>query len=228
VLLVALTGVEPGQVIMARARNTALGGALALLAYWLWPTWERSQVGDIFARMLDAYRVHFELITRAFAGEGPDPTAALDRTRSASRLARTNLEASVDRLASEPATTPEERDRWQAMLASSHIFAHSIIMLHASLLAAPDSLRSLGRNPAFQEFVQHISRTLEGLAAVLRGADPRTVTFPDLREVHYRLVHSGEPMAAPHALISVEADKMVNSLNTLREQVLRGGAARRS
>jgi hypothetical protein len=28
-------------------------------------------------------------------------------------------------------------------------------------------------------------------------------------------------MAAPHSLIAVEADKMVNSLNTLREQILR-------
>jgi uncharacterized membrane protein YccC len=226
VLLVALTGVAPEQVIMARARNTALGGGLALLAYWLWPTWERSQAGEIFARMLDAYGAHFEGIARAFSGDGPDSTETLDRTRSASRLARTNLEASVDRLAAEPATAPEERDRWEAMLASSHIFAHSIIMLHASLLAAPESLRTLGRNRAFLEFVEHITRTLAALAAVLRGADPRSVAFPDLREVHYRLVHSGEPMAAPHTLISVEADKMVNSLNTLREQVLRGAAGR--
>jgi len=34
-------------------------------------------------------------------------------------------------------------------------------------------------------------------------------------------------MAAPHGLISVEADKMVNSLNTLREQVVRSAGAQR-
>ena len=111
VLLIALTGVEPGQVIMARARNTALGGALALLAYWLWPTWERSQVGDIFARMLDAYREHFELGHPRFLrrdagvdrGAGPHPAPP------AGWRAR-NLEASVDRLTAEPATTAAERD----------------------------------------------------------------------------------------------------------------------
>ena len=152
VLLVALTGIEPGQVIMARARNTAARRRVALLAYWLWPTWERTQVGEIFARMLDAYRKHFELITRAFSGESAELTAALDRSRSAARLSRTNLEASVDRLAAEPATTPDERDRWQAMLASSYILAHSIIMLHASLLAAPDSLRAPRAKPGVPGF----------------------------------------------------------------------------
>jgi uncharacterized membrane protein YccC len=219
VLLVALTGIQPGQVIMARARNTALGGALALLAYWLWPTWERTQVGEIFARMLDAYRKHFEHIANAFTGDSPDLAAAIERTRSAARLSRTNLEASVDRLAAEPATTRPERDCWQAILASSHILAHAIIMFHASLVASPESLRPLGRDPAFQDFVRKISLTLASLAALARGAHPKSLQFPDLREAHYRLVHSGEPAAARHTLISVEADKMVNSLNTLREQV---------
>jgi hypothetical protein len=130
----------------------------------------------------------------------------------------------VDRLLGEPATTPAERDRWQAMLASSYIFAHAVIMLHASLVASPESLRALGKNEAFQDFVGRAGSMLGGLAAVLRGAPPKSVGFPDLREVHYRLAHSGEPMAAPHSLISIEADKIVNSLNTLREQVLRMAA----
>lgn len=222
VLLVALTGIEPRLVILARARNTALGGGLALLAYWLWPTWERSQVGEIFARMLDAYRRHTELLARAVSGETPELTAALDRTRAECRVTRTNLEASVDRLAAEPATTPGERDRWQAMLASSHAFAYPMITLHAGVLAAPDSLRPLGGEPAFREFAEKVALSLEGLAAAVRGADIKPLEFPDLREAHYRLTHSGQPMAARHTLISVETDKMVNSLNTLREQVLKG------
>jgi len=218
VLLVALTGVQPEQVIMARARNTALGGILALLAYALWPTWERTQIGETFARMLDAYRIHFELITRAFASSRAD---SLERTRSAARLSRTNVEASVDRLAAEPATSQAERERWQSMLASSHILAHTVIMLHASLLATPESLVSLGNSAAFQEFGGRVVATLEALSSLLRGGDAATTVFPDLREAHYKLLHSGQPMAAPHTLISVEADKMVNSLNTLREQILR-------
>ncbi|HEX4084565.1 MAG TPA: FUSC family protein [Chthoniobacteraceae bacterium] len=215
VLLIALTGVEPGQVILARARNTALGGALALMAYWLWPTWERSQVGEIFARMLDAYRRHVTLISRAYGGE--DLATAIDRSRNAARLARTNLEASVDRLAGEPATTPQERDQWSAMLAGAHIFSNSLITLHASLLASPGSLSTLGKSQPFKDFFHAIIDALEKLASALRGADPGA--FPDLRAAHYRLVNCGEPLAARHALIGVETDKMVNALNTLREKI---------
>jgi uncharacterized membrane protein YccC len=220
VLLVSLTGLKPEQVIMARARNTALGGLLALLAYALWPTWERTQVPEIFARMLDAYRIHLSLIARAFAGDAPESAPSFDRTRSASRLARTNLEASIDRLSAEPATSPAERDRWQAMLASSHILAHSVIMFHAALLADQPALVSLGRSAPFKEFIHQALESLHALAALLRGASPATIPFPDLRDAHYNLLHSGEPMSAPHTLIAVESDKMVNSLNTLREQIL--------
>ena len=214
VLLVALTGVAPGDVILLRARNTALGGALALLAYWLWPTWEKTQVAEHFARMLDAYRDHFALMARAFAGE--DAEAALDRTRTVVRLARTNLEASVDRLAGEPATKPSEREHWIAMLASTHIFANALIALHAGLLAAPESLRPLGKSAPFRHFARAVGATLERIAAALRGGAPGD--FPDLRRAHYDLVHSGDPMAARHTLASVETDKIVNALNTLREQ----------
>ena len=41
VFLVGLTGVAPGPVMIARGLNTMVGGAIALLAYALWPTWER-------------------------------------------------------------------------------------------------------------------------------------------------------------------------------------------
>ena len=97
-------------------------------------------------------------------------------------------------------------------------------MLHASLLAAPETLRPLGENPAFRDFVEAVTGTLAGLALVLRSA--KSPHLPDLRDAHHRLVHSGEPLAARHGLISVETDKMVNSLNTLREQVLNGPAKR--
>ena len=44
VFLLAIGGVPPKDVIWARGVNTVVGGALALLAYWLWPTWERTRV----------------------------------------------------------------------------------------------------------------------------------------------------------------------------------------
>ncbi|MEO8050592.1 MAG: hypothetical protein ABI833_09275, partial [Acidobacteriota bacterium] len=42
--------------------NTTAGGVIALLAYWLWPTWERHQVAEGLAGMLDAFRVYFQAV----------------------------------------------------------------------------------------------------------------------------------------------------------------------
>ena len=57
VSLFALTGTAPGALIAARGWNTAIGGTIALLAYWLWPTWERHQVPEALAKLLDAYGI---------------------------------------------------------------------------------------------------------------------------------------------------------------------------
>jgi len=44
--------------------------------------------------------------------------------------------------------------------------------------------------------------------------------FPDLREDHRVLVQSGDQKIERYALVNVETDRIVNSLNTLREQVI--------
>jgi hypothetical protein len=44
--------------------------------------------------------------------------------------------------------------------------------------------------------------------------------FPDLRKDHNQLIQSSQPSAERYALVNVEADRITNSLNTLREQIL--------
>jgi len=44
--------------------------------------------------------------------------------------------------------------------------------------------------------------------------------FPDLREDPRVLVQSGDQKIERYALVNVETDRIVNSLNTLREQVI--------
>ena len=43
VVMLAANGVAPREAIAARGLNTAVGGVIALLAYWVWPTWERTR-----------------------------------------------------------------------------------------------------------------------------------------------------------------------------------------
>ena len=214
VFLLALTGVSPKEVIDARALNTVIGGALALIAYWVWPTWERTQVNELMARMLDAYREYFRAIRESYSS--PDP-ARLDRLRVAGRLARTNLEASIERAIAEPGASPERVSLMAGMLASSHRLAHALMALEAAITGSPPSTP----REAFHVFANDVEMTLYLLAQTLRGSPIPPGALPDLREDHHALLHSGDPGVGPYALVNVEADRITNSLNTLSEEISR-------
>jgi len=216
VLLIAITGLPPKEVIVARGINTMIGGAFALAAYAVWPTWERHRVPDLFAALLDAYRNSFRSIT----GKLLDPASALarqrERTRQAARIARSNLETSIERLAAEPGVSAAQLAQATAMLASSHRLAHAMIALEAGIpqseAAAPLS--------QFEGFASAVEKTLELLSAQLRGERVPEREFPDLREAYLRFTQNERSPSERYAFVRVEADRMTNSLNTLREQIV--------
>ncbi|MCU1259078.1 MAG: protein of unknown function YccS/YhfK [Bryobacterales bacterium] len=223
VLLIAITGITPQQVIAARGLNTAAGGTLALLAYIVWPTWERTHVAEALARMLDAYRDYFRAVAQAYIDAKADMREQLDRARQGARLARSNAEASVDRLAGEPGASPEEVAALQAMLASSHRLVHAVMALEAGLT----SRQRPPARPAFRILAHLVERTLHSLAEALRGSPLRAEDLPDLRAGHQQLIGSGDLAPERYELSNVETDRIVNSLNTLAEQVLRWISKRR-
>ena len=221
VLLIALAGMShgaaPAGVIAARGVNTVIGGAIALLAYALWPTWERTQVGETMAQMLDAYRDYFRAIREGYLNPKISFAGELDRTRAAGRLARSNLEASIDRLSAEPGASEPALSLLTAMLASSHRLAHAMIALEAGLSES----RSLPARPPFRTLANHVETTLHSLAAALRGSPLKPDDLPDLREDHHALIATGDSLAGRYALVNAETDRMTNSLNTFREEIFR-------
>ncbi|HKF26517.1 MAG TPA: FUSC family protein [Candidatus Acidoferrum sp.] len=221
VLLISLTGIAPKEVIHARAVNTVLGGVLALAAYAAWPSWERHRLAELFATLLEAYRKSFVAIKSALLQPGPNLARERERTRQAARTARTNLETSLERLAVEPGVTQEQIAQANAMLASSHRFAHAMMALEAGIPvpSAQGEVQAPARRE-FQAFAEAAEKTLQLLSAKIRGEKVAERDFPDLRGSYLRLASSGDPTLERYALTNVEADRMTNSLNTLREQVL--------
>jgi uncharacterized membrane protein YccC len=216
VLMIAFAGVSPKDVILLRGINTIAGGLLALAAYAAWPTWERTQVAILIARLLEAYRAYFcavlDEMTRTEGGSSPH---RIDKARLAARLARSNAVASVDRMRAEPGTRAQEVALLTAMLASSHRFVHAVMSVEAGILPGP-------RPPVRQEFrafAADLIATLDRAAAELRRTGSPVQKWPDLREGHRRLIQSPGAAGDQYALVNVEADRMANSLNTLREQV---------
>jgi uncharacterized membrane protein YccC len=217
VFMIALAGVSPKDVIAARGLNTVLGGVISLLAYWLWPTWERKQAPDTVARMLDSYREYFQALRSSYEHADNRSGEQVTRARIASRLARSNAEASVDRMLGEPRVSSEVAALVNGILASSHRLAYAFMSLEAGLEASG----SAPPRQAFRAFAENVEKTLYYLAAALRGSDLNKEYLPDLREYHNALVNSGDPNVERYALVNVETDRITNSLNTLSEQVLR-------
>jgi uncharacterized membrane protein YccC len=215
VLLISITGVAPKEVIAARGINTVIGGAFALLAYAVWPTWERNRLPDLFAALLDAYRRSFVSITCKLLDPASASAREREQTRQAARIARSNLETSIERLAAEPGVSWAQLAQVNAMLASSHRFAHAMIALEAGI----PQLQMAAAPVQFSAFAKAVEKTLELLSAKVRGRRVSEREFPDLREAYFKFARSGESQLEPYAFVSVEADRMTNSLNTLREQM---------
>jgi uncharacterized membrane protein YccC len=211
----SMAGVAPASVVGARALNTALGGMLALAAYGLWPTWEKSQVTEYLARLLDAYRVYFRRIRERYEDPNHAPPADTEPVRVAGRLARSNLEASMDRLAAEPRTPDRTLKTLSALLASSHRMVHAMMAMEALLDAGP-----VKTGPEFTRFANDVELTLFLLAASLRGSKVRREDLPDLREDHRNLA-----LEQPDSSLTAETDRVTNSLNNLSEELNSGFAA---
>jgi uncharacterized membrane protein YccC len=217
VLLIAMSGVSPKEVIAARAWNTIAGGAIALLAYWLWPTWERTRVSEALAAMLDGYRKYFRAVRGSYTNPGSVSAADLDRARLTGRLARSNLQASIDRSVAEPGTSADAIGLMGAMLASSHRLAHALMALEAGLA----STQPVAPREAFHRYANDFEFTMYHLAAALRGSPLSREELPDLREDHHALIQSGDSLQERYALVNIETDRITNSMNTLSEDILR-------
>jgi uncharacterized membrane protein YccC len=159
--------------------------------------------------MLDAFGQYVRVLRNSYDAGNSD---GLDSARVAARLARTNLEASIDRAIAEPGASKESVRSLNALLASSHRLAHALLALEAGL----STTRSAPPREAFRKFLNDVELTLHYLATALRGSPITPDALPDLREDHRALVHSGDS----HALMDVETDRIANSLNTLSEELL--------
>jgi uncharacterized membrane protein YccC len=215
VFLIAVTGVAPGPVMVARGLNTLAGGAIALAAYALWPTWERNLAPERLADLVDAYRAYFDAVRDGHLIPGPETQSRLDRARNAARLARSNAEASITRLSAEPGLKEERKSLVQKLIANSHRLVLAIMSLEAGIAtSSPAPVRE-----SFRAFADKLDATLSALSGALRGGKLDRSTLPDLREAHRELTRSGDPRFGRYTLVNVETDRIVNSLNTVADLV---------
>jgi hypothetical protein len=134
VVLMQFAGTPAPTAAAYRAIDTALGGALALVVYRLWPTWEAGRARDLLARLSETLAADERLVLGMYIDPAESEPAKLQQSRAAARLARSNAEASVTRLLAEPdAAGRLDGGLAMSLLAAFRRYALGALVLHAGL-----------------------------------------------------------------------------------------------
>jgi uncharacterized membrane protein YccC len=210
VILLSFEGVNSGAAVMDRVINTALGSGMALLAYVLWPTWERGRARAALADMLDAYANYLRALTH------PDKHSMHREMRTAARTARTNAQASLERMRAEPGTPVHLLELANALFANGNRLARTAMTLEALI----DNHGALPEQAEVGGFVDHAATALHTIAAALRDGHA-VPTLPDLRTLQRSLatlvaVNDNRDIADPLGRVS---DRLVDNVNTLAHVV---------
>ena len=208
VILLSFEGVAPGAAVLDRVINTALGCGIALLAYVVWPTWERGRARAALATMLEAYADYLRVLLN------PSTTARSD-TRTAARTARVNAQASIERMRSEPATPPALLALARTLFANGNRLARTAMTLEAMF----DDLAELPAQAGVRDFVEQCAGALQTVSATLRSAQVMP-DLPDLR-AQQRQLASCAPDAADADLLVRISDRLVDNIDTLAHVVKR-------
>ncbi len=212
VVLLSFSGVDSGAAVVDRVLNTALGCGMALLAYLLWPTWERARARVAMSTMIEAYANY--LLALAQPGQHDSRREA----RTAARTTRSNALASLERMRTEPATPPALLELAEALFTNGNRLARTAMTLEALV----EDHQALPEQAEIQVFVGHVGATLHATAAALRE-QPSSEPLPDLRRLQRTLgslLSMAENRALAEQLVTI-SDRLVDNANTLAHVVAR-------
>jgi uncharacterized membrane protein YccC len=227
VVLLALLGLPAEPTVLARLIGTGLGTGLAILAYLVWPTWEGTSAAEKFALLFLAQGRYASALLRAYTRPGGADSAGLAQLRIPARRARTDAEASADRLAGEPDRPPMTARTARALESAGRRIAQASVALGAVVTAHHSASRTATVADAdlqnlLDRLADGVTESVGQLAAALRAAGPEgprpPAGLPRLRALQRAIwLRLGGPDASPTdeaAGLLTATDSMVDAINT--------------
>jgi uncharacterized membrane protein YccC len=204
-----LHAVAPDSIAIAldRGLDTAIGGAIGLLAYAIWPTWSGASAGRLLAEVLDAQRAYLSAVLGALiAGRSLEPDELRPLARRA-RLRYRDAEATVTIARTEP---PHGTD--PALAAATLAGLRRVVYaVHALRIEAPPA-GDRTPLPDLARFGAAIDRALGLLAERLREVDGQ----PRLAELRPLLRETVSTLPADVAeTLRLPLDELVDAADTL-------------
>jgi len=187
-VLLAILGLPADQTALDRLAGTAVGAALALLAYLLWPSWEGSSASEKFAVLFEAQGRYASALLRAYSRPAGPVPARLHALQLAARRARSDAEASAGRLADEPDRPPMTGELARALTSAVHRMAQAALTLDASVAQQ----RRVGQpadqpHAALDQLAAGLAESTGTLAASLREMLPPG-RLPPLRRLQAAII----------------------------------------
>ncbi|WP_405892111.1 FUSC family protein [Streptomyces sp. NBC_01527] len=222
VILLDIFGLPAETTAVARLTDTAVGAVLALIAYSVWPTWEGLTAQEKFVRLIDVHNTYITALLRSLARPVQTDPARLRGLQAASRRARTDAEASSERLAAEPPHSPLTPTAARTLVAVVTRLAHTELLLHALV---PPQATAIGREEGgprdadadrLEALATAFDIAMITLAEAVRTLQPPG-PLPPLRQVQCAL--GNRPTALDPRLLQI-TDHLVDTAHTL-EHVLR-------
>lgn len=214
IFLLAFVDTQTLTNITGRFLDTIIGGTLALLAYVLWPTWEHRQARNTVALYIEALRHYLTATIQAYIDPTYNDPSLLQQVRKEARLARSNAEASVERLQNEPMHDYFAPNSARGILASTDTLAKSLLAFEAYFQnnSVHHSL------PELENFARDAGRSLDALAMTIRNEE--MMSLPDIHKTLHRLKHlkrtvQGETRVEMQFVYS-EADTIVDCIDTMK------------
>jgi uncharacterized membrane protein YccC len=213
VFLLAFGGSPEHSAAYDRVVATAIGALLSLLLFLVWPAWSRTRVAGDIAQLIETQQAYVVLVLRAYLNSGARDDRAIREAATASRLARSNAETSVEQMATEP-VRPRDLSVQAArqLLAETRRTGVAALALYARCgrgTALPDAAA-----PSLARLTGHVEQAGRMLANAVRASVNIPADFPPLRDDQIALMRSleHEPQSHLDVLIS-ETDLIVDSLN---------------
>jgi uncharacterized membrane protein YccC len=216
VVLLSFEGVDPLAAMSDRVLNTALGSAMALLAYVLWPSWERYRARIALSEMLCAYANYLDALV------GPADRGTRHQVRNATRTARTNAQASLDRMRAEPGTPDVLQELAETLYANGNRLARTGMTLEALIDVdqVPEEWAHVG------PFIREAAIALRAQAEALTRVEDAPVP-PALRDHQRALVASLARTKDRELAEAIErlTDRLTDNVDTIAHVVTRRSVA---
>ncbi|MGH7716963.1 MAG: FUSC family protein [Vulcanimicrobiaceae bacterium] len=209
----ALVGQPEAMALRDRVLGTVVAGILALLAIFVWPTWEASRVRTALGDLVGAHRKYLRAVFAGYLDPSKYSAAEVAETQRTSWGLRANAEASVDRMLGDPKVTYAISPQCAlGVLAASRRIGLGILSLNAHYDHTEHAAR-----PAFKPFADALDGALAYAEEALRDAAPHSEA-PHLREAFRATQTQIDPEQDPNAaMIFAVGDSLVDASNTLVE-----------